>query len=93
VCAALVWMTQATTDEIMAAVPPEYYGQDRTLYRQMIEQNRQRVSPDGRISNEAAERVLHYLSASQAGFKDAKIDLAATYDNTFVDNAMKAIAK
>src|SRR6476659_7970711 len=63
VCAALVWMTQATTDEIMAAVPPEYYGQDRTLYRQMIEQNRQRVSPDGRISNEAAERVLHYLSA------------------------------
>jgi NitT/TauT family transport system substrate-binding protein len=86
-------MTKATADEIVAAVPPEYYGQDRALYRQMIEQNRTRVSPDGRITKEAAERVFGYLSASQADFKNAKIDLTATYDNTFVDAAMKRIAK
>jgi NitT/TauT family transport system substrate-binding protein len=93
ISAALAWMTKASTEEIVAAVPVEYYGGDRALYREMVERNRPRVSPDGRISKEAADRVFHYLSAHQAAFKSAKIDLAKTYDNTFVDRAPKLRAK
>ena len=90
---ALDWMTKASIDEIVAAVPPEYYGADRALYRAMVENNRPRVSPDGVISAEAAARVLHNLREFEPAFKDAKIDLARTYDNSFIENALKARAK
>jgi len=91
--AALAWMNEASTDEIVAAVPPEYYGQDRDLYRVMVERNRGRVSPDGRISAEAAERVLRNLMAFEEPFKGAKIDLAQTYDNSFIEKAAVLRAK
>lgn len=87
ISAALAWLGQASTDEIVAAVPPEYYAGDRTLYRAMIESNRGRVSPDGRISAEAASLTYRNLAAFEATFKDAKIDLAKTYDNSFVERA------
>jgi NitT/TauT family transport system substrate-binding protein len=87
ISAALAWMTNASTDEIVAAVPPEYYAGDRVLYRVMVEQNRQRVSPDGRISADAASTVLRNLMKFEETFKDAKVDLAQTYDNAFVDRA------
>ena len=58
ISAALAWLGKASTDEIVAAVPPEYYAGDRALYRAMIESNRERVSPDGRISAEAARSDL-----------------------------------
>ncbi len=50
VSAALDWLNKASTDEIVATVPPEYYAGDRALYRAMIESNRGRVSADGRIT-------------------------------------------
>jgi NitT/TauT family transport system substrate-binding protein len=93
VSAALDWMTKASIDEIVAAVPPEYYSNDRALYRAMVENNRPRVSPDGVISAEAAARVLRNLSEFEPAFKDAKIDLARTYDNSFIEKARKARAK
>jgi NitT/TauT family transport system substrate-binding protein len=89
ISAALDWMTKASTDEIVATVPPEYYAGDRALYRVMIEQNRERVSPDGRISPEAAEIVLRNLSAFEDSLRNVKIDLAGTYDNSFIERAPK----
>ena len=86
-------MAKASTDEIVAAVPPEYYGGDRALYRAMVESNRQRVSPDGRISAEAAEPCCTTCAAFEETFKDAKIDLAQTYDNSFVERAPELRAK
>jgi NitT/TauT family transport system substrate-binding protein len=93
VSAALDWMNKASTDEIVAAVPQEYYGQDRALYRTVIERNRGSFSADGRIGPEAAGRVLHNLTTFEDSFKGAKIDLAKTYDNSFIDKAPKLRAK
>jgi NitT/TauT family transport system substrate-binding protein len=87
ISAALAWLGKASTEEIVAAVPPEYYGGDRELYRAMIESNRERVSPDGRISPEAASRTYQNLAAFDGNLKKAKIDLAKTYDNSFVERA------
>jgi NitT/TauT family transport system substrate-binding protein len=86
-------MKTASTDDIVASVPPEYYAGDKKLYRTMIESNRERVSPDGRISPEAAERTYRNLAAFQETLKNAKFDIAKTYDNSFVERAAKARAK
>jgi NitT/TauT family transport system substrate-binding protein len=80
VVAALAWLNRASTEDIVAAVPPEYYASDRELYRDMIESNRERVSPDGRISLEAAELTYRNLSIFDDTLKRANIDLAKTFD-------------
>jgi sulfonate transport system substrate-binding protein len=87
VTAALDWLNTASTDEIVAAVPPEYYAGDRALYRTMIESNRGRVSPDGRITAEAAQITLRNLTTFEDTLKTVRIDLARTYDNAFVERA------
>ena len=88
ISAALTWLNKASTDDIVAAVPPEYYAGDRALYRTMIENNRTRVSPDGRITPEAAQITYRNLVTYEDTLKNAKIDLAATYDDTFIDRAL-----
>jgi len=93
VSAALAWLAKASTDEIVAAVPPEYYAGDRALYRAMIENNRGRVSHDGRISPEAATITHKNLAAFEDTIKNAKIDVAQTYDNTFIERAPKLRAQ
>jgi NitT/TauT family transport system substrate-binding protein len=93
VVAALAWLDKASTEDIVAAVPPEYYGGDRELYRTMIESNRERVSPDGRISFEAAEITYRNLVMFDETLKRAKIDLAKTFDNAYVERALALRAK
>ena len=93
ISAALDWMHKASTDEIVAAVPEEYYGGDRALYRVMVERNRGRVSPDGRIPLEAAGRVFRNLVAFEETLKDAKVDVARTFDNSFIEKAASLRAK
>jgi NitT/TauT family transport system substrate-binding protein len=88
ISAALTWLNKASTDDIVSAVPPEYYAGDRGLYRTMIENNRARVSPDGRITPEAAQITYRNLVIYEDTLKNAKIDLATTYDNAFIDRAL-----
>jgi NitT/TauT family transport system substrate-binding protein len=87
VSAALAWLDKASTEDIVAAVPPEYYAGDRELYRAMIESNRERVSPDGRISRDAAEITYRNLVMFDDTLKRATIDLAKTFDNSFIERA------
>ena len=93
VSAALDWLGKARTEEIVAAVPPEYYADDRELYKAIVESNRSRVSPDGRIAPEAATRTYRNLAAFEDALKDVKIDVATTFDNTFVERAPALRAK
>src|SRR5262249_55888315 len=93
VVAALDWLNNASTDEIVNAVPPEYYAGDLALYRAMIESNRERVSPDGRITSEAAQITLRNLTTFEESLNNAKINLASTYDNAFVERARTSTAK
>jgi NitT/TauT family transport system substrate-binding protein len=90
IAAAITWINQASTDDIVAAVPEEYYGGDRALYRLIIERNRPMFSRDGRISLAAAATVLRAQASFEETIRDAKIDLAQTFDNSFIDRAMKA---
>ena len=59
----------------------------------MIESNRERVSPDGKIPPRAAEITYRNLAAFEDTMKNAKIDVAKTYDNSFIEKAPSLRAK
>ena len=88
--AALKWIADASTDQIVDTVPPEYYGSDRALYRTVVEKNRGQFSKDGRVSMAMAQNVLRIVSASDDLLKGAKIDLSRTFDNSFLERAQTA---
>ncbi len=88
---AMHWIEKASVDEIVAAVPTEYYaGGDRAIYAKMVELNRGAFTKDGRTEPKAAENTYRALSAHEEVLKNVKVDLKETFDNTFVDKAKAA---
>jgi len=90
---AVLWLRTASVDEIVAAVPKEYYGDDLNLYKTGLQKNREGFSPDGRFSMQGAQNVHKVLDAFVPEVQKAKIDLAATFDNSFVDRALAKYGK
>jgi NitT/TauT family transport system substrate-binding protein len=86
---AVRWLQQARPDEVVATVPPEYYGDNPTLYKVALLKNTEGFSPDGRLSMDGAKNVYRVLQMFEPALQGAKIDLTKTFDNKFVDNALK----
>ena len=89
---ALRWISKATPEQIMAVVPNEYKGSDPSLYKAALLKNMIGYSPDGQMTMKAAQNVYKVLKQFEPSVIAAgdKIDLAATFDNSF---AHKAAAK
>jgi NitT/TauT family transport system substrate-binding protein len=85
---ALRWMSKATPDEILDAVPRQFWENNKPLYREMIVKSMPGLSRDGLVSKEAANTVYQSMLQFDAAVKDAKFDLGRTYDNTFVEKAL-----
>jgi NitT/TauT family transport system substrate-binding protein len=83
----LAWMQSHSPEEIAAVVPEDYALGDKPLYVQAIKSSLPMYSPDGRFSREGAETAYRVLSAFDPDIRNAKIDLAATYTDRFVDKA------
>jgi NitT/TauT family transport system substrate-binding protein len=88
---ALRWLAKSSDDQVVATVPAEYYGEERELYKLALQRNREGFSPDGRNSMEAARNVYKILEAFEPTVKGAKIDLSRTFDNQYVEAALKRI--
>lgn len=86
---AVLWLHNASVDDVIATVPKEYYGADLALYRGSLLKNKEGYSPDGRFSMEGAQNVYKVLHAFVPEVQKAKVDLAATFDNSFADRALK----
>ena len=86
---AVLWLRSASVDDVIATVPKEYYGPDLALYRGSLMKNKEGFSPDGRFSVEGAQNVHKVLNQFVPEVQKAKIDLAATFDNSFADRALK----
>lgn len=86
---AVLWLKSARVDDIVATVPPEYYGPDVGLYKVGLYKNQDGFSPDGRFSMQGAQNVHKVLNAFVPEVQKTKIDLARTFDNSFVDRALK----
>ncbi|HEY6005278.1 MAG TPA: ABC transporter substrate-binding protein [Anaeromyxobacter sp.] len=83
----LKWLARATPDDVLALVPPEYWGADKELYRTALKKNFGSYSKDGRFSMESAERVMKVLKAFDATVQHATIDLSRTFDDGFTAKA------
>lgn len=80
----LGWLRTASLNDIMNAVPPEFYGNDRAFYAGIVAKNRGQFSKDGLITAAKAEATRRAL-----GIDAGKVDLAATFDMSFMEAAAK----
>jgi NitT/TauT family transport system substrate-binding protein len=83
----LAFTRSHSPEEVEAVVPEEYALGDKPLYVQAIKNSLPMFSPDGRFAREGAETAYSVLKAFDPDVRNAKIDLAATYTDRFVEKA------
>jgi NitT/TauT family transport system substrate-binding protein len=85
---ALQWIAKASPEDIVGAVPEEYYLNDKGLYLDAVKNSVATYSRDGIVtpaSMKAAQEVLSFDAEVSA----AKVDLPKTFDGRFVEKAAK----
>jgi NitT/TauT family transport system substrate-binding protein len=86
---ATLWIQRASIDDIAANVPPEHMLGEKELYLTSHKKIQEARSPDGLITKEGAQIVLNVLAAFLPEVKAANINVEDTYDNRFVEAALK----
>ncbi|HMO30090.1 ABC transporter substrate-binding protein [Enterovirga sp.] len=84
---ALKWLASATPEQVADLVPPEYHLGDKPLYLRAVKNSLESYSRTGIIPLSGMESVLDMLRRLDPALADAKIDLAATFDDRFVKAA------
>jgi NitT/TauT family transport system substrate-binding protein len=85
---ALAWIAKASPADIAAAVPEEFYLNDKDLYIEAVKNSLPTYSRDGVItmsSMKAAQELLSFDAEVAA----AQVDLPKTFDGRFVEKAAK----
>lgn len=83
---ALRWLQRATTDQILAVVPPEYTLGDRAAYVAALDRLRGVYSRDGRISPDGAALAWRVTATHDPSVRAAGAPTPeATFTNAFVD--------
>ena len=77
------WMSKASVDEIMAALPPEFYGPEKELYRKALAANMAGFSKDGHLTLELAMTTYRSMASSGRLTAAAKLDISRTIDDSF----------
>ena len=83
----LKWIQSKSPEEIAKVMPEEFMLGDKALYIQSIKTNLPSWSPDGRFIKDAPETAYKVLKAFDPNVANAKIDLAKTYMEKFVEKA------
>ncbi|QRM30895.1 ABC transporter substrate-binding protein [Microvirga sp. VF16] len=83
----LKWIQSAKPEDIAATVPEEYYLGDKPLYLKAVQNSLESYSRDGIIQTSGMQSVLDMLRQLDPELKDAKVDLAATFNDRFVRQA------
>jgi NitT/TauT family transport system substrate-binding protein len=87
----LKWIAAAKEEDILAKVPAEFYQASPAVYRRALQANLASYSPDALIPPDAPGNVLKAIARFDPEIAKANIDLAATYDNSFVERALKTV--
>ena len=83
---ALRFIQTSTPEQIVAAVPPEYYA-DRALYKAALEKNLETFKHDGLIPVAAGQNVLRDLKSFDVTVQAATVDVAKTLNMSFAVKA------
>jgi NitT/TauT family transport system substrate-binding protein len=84
---ALKWMQTATPEQVLAAVPEEFWKANRDLYLQSIKSNLTGVSPDGQLTLGDMQGVYKILLSQDPNVDVKKVNFADTFDNRFAAKA------
>jgi NitT/TauT family transport system substrate-binding protein len=85
----LDWLQHATPEQVADAMPPRYVGDNRALYLQAYSKFREAIAPPQLMSESSARNGLAAAAMLNPAVKAAHIDLASTFDNRFMRNALK----
>jgi NitT/TauT family transport system substrate-binding protein len=85
---ALRWLSKATPEQVMAALPPEFAGGDPAMYKKILAKLLPTYSPDGLFPANSGEIAHAALAQFVPSVREAKIDLGKTFDNRFVQKAL-----
>src|SRR5436190_12355707 len=83
---ALRFIQHSTPDQIVAAVPADYYT-DKAQYKAALEKNIETYQHDGAIGMDAAQAVYRDLKTFDPQVQSATVDLAKTVDMKFQQKA------
>ena len=84
---ALKWLQQASPEQIAATVPEDYFLGDKPLYIAAVKANKPVYSLTGVIPAAGMKSAADMLLAFDDELKNAKLDLAKTFDRRFVQKA------
>jgi sulfonate transport system substrate-binding protein len=83
----LKWIHAHSAEEIMAKMPDDLVGPDKTAYLAALKNTMPMYSTTGRMDPKGAEAVLAVFSQSVPEVAKANIDVTKTYTNKFVEEA------
>jgi NitT/TauT family transport system substrate-binding protein len=83
----LKWLESATPEQVTATVPEEYWLGDRALYTAAVKANKPVYSVTGVIPAAGMKSANDMLVAFDDELKNARFDLAKTFDDRFVKKA------
>jgi sulfonate transport system substrate-binding protein len=83
----LKWLESATPEQVTATVPEEYWLGDRALYTAAVKANKPAYSVTGVIPAAGIKSASDMLVSFDDELKNAKFDLARTFDDRFVKKA------
>lgn len=84
---ALKWLETASPEDVAGSVPPEFHLNDRPLYLRAVAASKESYSRTGSIPREGMESILAMLKALEPELANATIDLAKTFDGSFITKA------
>jgi NitT/TauT family transport system substrate-binding protein len=87
IIATLRWIHSHTPEEIIAQMPVELVGPDKELYLAALKNTMPMYSETGSMDPKGAQAVLDVFSQSSPEIANARIDLAKTYTNKYVEQA------
>jgi NitT/TauT family transport system substrate-binding protein len=87
IIATLRWIHAHSAEEVMAKMPDDLVGPDKTLYLAALKNTIPMYSTTGRMDPKGADAVLAVFSQSVPEIAKANIDVTKTYTNTFVEQA------
>lgn len=81
----LRWIQAHSPEEVARAMPPEFHGEDESLYVESLRRAMVMYSCDGRMPADGPEAVRKVLAVSLPKVREARIDLAKTYTNDLLE--------
>jgi NitT/TauT family transport system substrate-binding protein len=83
----LKWLQTAKPEDVADLVPGEYHLGDKPLYIKAVQNSLESYSRTGIVSPDGMASVMDMLKQLDPELKDAKVDLATTFDDRFVKKA------